>query len=230
VADATLDEAAMLATFCYEIRQPLTYLIASLDSLRHAWAATSSEATARVLGWIDRASAGARHIDTLVRDAEPVFTVTRAQLIDLARLVDGALDIVEAEVQRRARLERALAPVAVFADATRLRQLILNLIMNAWMALPDGDADLHRIRVRVARRDGRAVLEVEDSGVADELGRAAAEPFFVTQHEGPRSASGWPSASASCTAARACSSSPPAATAELSCAPSSPPARSHERA
>jgi two-component system C4-dicarboxylate transport sensor histidine kinase DctB len=159
------DDLTALTALCHEVHQPLTYLIASLDSLRHALAGSSSLAAASVLRWIDRASASAEYIGKLVDDAGPVYSVARAQRVDLGVLVDGTLDIVLGEVQRRARLERALSPaVWVFADETRLRQVVLNLVMAAWLSLPDGQADRRRIVVRVERVAARAVVEVEDDG------------------------------------------------------------------
>lgn len=185
--DDSPDDLTALTALCHEVHQPLTYLIASLDSLRHALAGSSSLTVAPVRRWIDRASASAEHIGKLVGDAGPVYTVSCAQRVDLGALVDGTLDIVLGEVQQRAQLERALAPsVCVFADETRLRQVVLNLVMSAWLSLPEGQAERHCICVRVERHEARAVVEVEDDGpgLPDELLSSVAAPYFTTRQDG----------------------------------------------
>jgi signal transduction histidine kinase len=164
-SDDRTDEVTALAALSHEVHQPLTYLIASLDSLRHSLDTSTLEGAAQLRCWIDRASASAEHIGKLVSDAGPVYAVSRAQRLDLATVVGSTLDIVVGEVERRARLERELAPdVCVFTDETRLRQVVLNLVMNAWLALPDRQAARHRIIVRAEQFESRAIIEVEDDG------------------------------------------------------------------
>jgi signal transduction histidine kinase len=192
--DDKSDEVTALAALSHEVHQPLTYLIASLDSLRHSLLASTVDGAEQLRLWIDRASASAKHIGKLVSDAGPVYSVARAQRLDLATVVGSTLDIVVAEVERRARLERQLSPgICVFTDETRLRQVVLNLVMNAWLSLPDREAAgahvkpaRHRIIVRVEELSSRAIIEVEDdgSGVTDELLSRVAAPYFTTLQQG----------------------------------------------
>jgi len=183
----TSDALNPLAALSHEVHQPLTYLIASLDSLRHALADASSGRVVQLRCWIERATASAEHIGRLVNDAGPVYQVTRAQRLDLGAVVHQTLDIVVGEVRRRARLDRELLPnVCVFADETRLRQVILNLVMNALLALPEGQPARHHIVVRVESIGSRALVEVEDDGPCDpdEPLRRFAAPFFTTEQDG----------------------------------------------
>ena len=63
----------------------------------------------------------------------------------------------------------------------RLRELLINLIFNAVDALPHGGA----IHLRVKTEDGRAVIEVADSGIGMslEVQKRVFEPFFTTKGE-----------------------------------------------
>jgi signal transduction histidine kinase len=49
----------------------------------------------------------------------------------------------------------------VDADASRLKQVVVNLLDNAIKYTPEGG----EVRVSVTRRDGRAILEVADNGI-----------------------------------------------------------------
>ncbi|MGH2570970.1 MAG: sensor histidine kinase, partial [bacterium] len=70
-------------------------------------------------------------------------------------------------------------PVPVLANATTLGQLVLNLILNACEAQPDGG----EVEIRVGAAAGRASLTVEDRGPG--LGPGVAErvfePFFSSK-------------------------------------------------
>jgi PAS domain S-box-containing protein len=83
-------------------------------------------------------------------------------------------------------------PVSVRADPSQLEQVLVNLVVNAREAMPEGG----RLEVRVSRRKnpesglagggGLAVLEVSDSGVGmnEETQRRVFDPFFTTKEHG----------------------------------------------
>jgi signal transduction histidine kinase len=169
--DEGLDDISALAALCHEVEQPLISLLASLDAVRDALAAVSNDGVAEAIGWIDRARGNGEHIGRLVSDGGPVYRVTSAQRLDLGALVDDTLDLALGEVQRHAELERVLAPsVCVFADGTRLRQVVLSLVMSASQARPADPEARHRIIVRVENVESRAIVEVEDDGPSRALG------------------------------------------------------------
>ena len=64
----------------------------------------------------------------------------------------------------------------------RIREVMTNLIFNAVDALPSGG----RIHLRVVAEDGRAIVEVIDSGMgmSAEVQARVFEPFFTTKGEG----------------------------------------------
>jgi CheY-like chemotaxis protein len=79
-------------------------------------------------------------------------------LAALARRVVSTFEVIGEAKNHRLRLE--LAEVWVDADATRLEQVLANLITNALKYTPAGS----EIRIRVAHEGGTALLEVRDNG------------------------------------------------------------------
>jgi Na+/proline symporter/nitrogen-specific signal transduction histidine kinase len=84
--------------------------------------------------------------------------------LDLVELVRHAADTtIELLRDKRAQLVLDLpeTPVRVLADADRLTQVMLNLIVNAAKFVPE---DLGRIDIRLRTRPGSVVVEVQDNG------------------------------------------------------------------
>ena len=118
----------------------------------------------------------------------------RAQTIDAAaRLVDaralfrGALP---ANTRLDYELEPGLAPVTV--DAAQLELALLNLIINARDAMPDGG----RIVLKGRNLGDQVVISVSDDGegMTEEVLSRALEPFFTTKGGGKGSGMGLPQA------------------------------------
>lgn len=84
------------------------------------------------------------------------------------------------------RLELAPEPVVVEGDRGQLHQVILNLVLNARDAMPEGGT----IWVRTELRDQEAVVSVTDTGagIPEEIRHRIFDPFFTTK--GPEKGSG----------------------------------------
>jgi two-component system nitrogen regulation sensor histidine kinase GlnL len=83
-------------------------------------------------------------------------------------------------------VEIALQPpkngLLVQADAMKLEQVLLNVLLNGLEAMPDGG----RLTVRGKREDGAASIEVTDTGpgIPDDLQRRIFDPYFTTKSTG----------------------------------------------
>ena len=105
--------------------------------------------------------------------------------VDLNRLVQEALELLAIRSSRKGiELVRDLAPTLpeLTADPSQLRQVIVNLAVNASQAMPDGG----RLVLRTLSRDERVLLVVEDEGVgmSDDVKRQIFVPFFTTKDVG----------------------------------------------
>jgi two-component system cell cycle sensor histidine kinase/response regulator CckA len=117
--------------------------------------------------------------------------VAREQ-IDLREIVDDTLDALRRSLPLRAKLDwfAPSEPVWVDADATQLRQVVMNLITNACESLPREGGEvailLHAPEPASPEASRHVEIEVRDTGCgvdAAALGRVF-DPFFTTKGAG----------------------------------------------
>ncbi|MEO6951597.1 MAG: PAS domain S-box protein [Polyangia bacterium] len=194
VADRLASVGTLAGGVAHEINNPLAYLTANLDLVADGLrAATNAATTAQLSEWaklVSEARDGAERIGKVVRGLMPFSTPERDRrtVIALEPALDGCIDLVFSEIRHRARLERTYGPVPrVLADEGRLRQVFVNLLNNAAVAIPEGNREANEIHVTTSTdAEGRAVIEFRDTGRGMEphvLGRVF-EPFFTTKAVG----------------------------------------------
>jgi CheY-like chemotaxis protein len=100
-------------------------------------------------------------------------------------VLDNALTLAANELRHRARVVKALTTVpAVRGNEARLTQVLVNLLINAAQAMPEGEADRHAITISSSvDGSGRVCLEVRDEGcgIAPEVLPRIFDPFFTTK-------------------------------------------------
>ncbi|HET7530528.1 MAG TPA: HAMP domain-containing sensor histidine kinase [Mycobacteriales bacterium] len=170
----------LASTIGHELRNPLGVLSNALYLLRGDVGPAPNDATKRHLAAAEREVSAATVIvsDLLefARQRDPVLLD-----VDLAPLVEEALSVLPpptgVEVTTDVR-----PGVTVRADRDQLRQLLLNLVSNAYQAMPEGG----RVSVGAVAGDGIVRLWVSDSGegIADEAKEKLFEPFFTTKARG----------------------------------------------
>jgi two-component system cell cycle sensor histidine kinase/response regulator CckA len=110
--------------------------------------------------------------------------VPERRIVDLNDIVREAASLLERLVRSDIRVTLALAqPLpAVAADLAQLKQVVLNLALNARDAMPDGGT----LTIETTVSGEFVVLRVRDSGMGmDAATRSRAlEPFFTTKPEG----------------------------------------------
>jgi len=162
--DANRRKDAFLATLAHELRNPLAPIRTGLDLMQ----ALRGDAAAceRPLQIMDRQL---RHLVRLVDDLLDVSRISRGKIqlkqerLDLAEVVDAALEITESGLDRddcRICLSVPTEPLPVAGDRVRLVQVIANLLNNAAKFTdPSG-----RIALRVVPQRDRVEIRIEDDG------------------------------------------------------------------
>ncbi len=193
LADRMASTGTLAATIAHDINNPVTVVASgvefALGELRRLLPDDRSEAANEVIEALDDARVAAQSVAAIVRElrvfarAEDDETVP----VDVASVVESTLRIVHNEVRARARLEIALAPVPCVKGArSRLGQVIMNLVVNATQAIPEGSPQEHRVTIRTREEGAEVIIEVEDTGagMSDEVRSRIFEPFFTTKPVG----------------------------------------------
>jgi hypothetical protein len=107
------------------------------------------------------------------------------QPVDVNAMVEETLMLAELPLSsRKVRVETALCEAAVYVwgDSGKLQQVLMNLVLNARDAMPDG-GDL---AIRTIQSNGDVVVEVQDSGsgIPMEQIHKIYDPFFTTKDTG----------------------------------------------
>jgi two-component system, NtrC family, sensor histidine kinase HydH len=180
----------LAAGMAHELRNPLTAAKAVLQLTDRP--ADLSERDLQVLKQEVRRLE--QSVQTVLDFARPPQPEKRP--VDLRQLMHEAGELVS----RRAQLQRILVdyvppddPITVVADATQLRQVLLNLILNALDAVSrDGVVRLELQSEPAAtvtsddRKGGRVVIRVRDSGpgLPVQIGERIFDPFISTKEIG----------------------------------------------
>jgi len=103
--------------------------------------------------------------------------------IDVPAWFSELLPFLQRLVPERVRFEHAMEGLgAIEIDPNELEQVVLNLVVNAVGAMPDGGV----LTLRCRCVDHRMLLEAEDTGIGmpADLHERVFEPFFTTRAEG----------------------------------------------
>jgi PAS domain S-box-containing protein len=188
-ADRMASIGTLAAGVAHEINNPLAYVMMTLEVLARDLMKKSGD-NHEHLEDIERMQEGCDRIRAIVRD---LLTFSRHHEesfapVDVNRIVTSSVNIVRHAVKHRAQLVLDLAPnlPAVRGDDNGLSQVIVNLVVNAAQAIPEGNPELHTVRVTTESDERRVTIRVTDdgSGIAPDLVSRIFEPFFSTKAPG----------------------------------------------
>ncbi|MFG1424831.1 sensor histidine kinase [Roseixanthobacter glucoisosaccharinicivorans] len=178
---ATLGEAA--AVIAHEIRNPLGIIKTSTELVRRKTQMAPGEDRLMmfVLDEVNR-------IERLVRELLDYARPTQCQHVPVELVSDVVRPVLGFAAPELERRQVTLAvrlpdiPVPVMGDADRLHQALLNLLLNAVEAAPQGG----HIIARVALESDGVRIEIEDNGpgVAPEMRDRVFEPFVTSKVNG----------------------------------------------
>ena len=191
----------LAAGICHEINNPLTFVVANVHVIESAIAGWreqlreqgSVELAGRTLQAEEALSdlrKGAERIRRIVADLG-AFGRTNEEpraAIDVRESIEWSLRVAAAQLRPRARVVRDLRPVPpVRASDTKLAQVLINLLVNAAQAIPEGNPQGNTVRVATdTDPSGRVLIAVQDSGsgIPPEIVAQIFDPFFTTKHPG----------------------------------------------
>jgi signal transduction histidine kinase len=187
----------LTASIGHELRTPLSIVSANVQFARKALGDAIKQPGTR------QASVSLQEVEAALLDAEEgaqrlidiadsILLSSRSEPgdrepVDLAHVLHSVLRLTRSEAIHRARLLIAQsAKPRIYGSATRVGQVLLNLVLNALQALPDRPIERNEVKLSLDERDGRAIVEVADNGVGIEPGNLSHifDPFFTTKKKG----------------------------------------------
>jgi two-component system, NtrC family, sensor histidine kinase HydH len=181
-ADRLSAVGQLAASLAHEIRNPLASIEGAANIIRSISA--SPEIREGSLHIIQKECQRVNHLLTdlldFARPRPPEF-----RPVDLPRLIDSVFALVGPNAQlQHVTLKKTVvnAPASLESDPEQLKQVLLNLVINAIQAMPRGG----EIAVTVDVSAGAAVISVRDqgTGVAPEHLDRIFDPFFTTKESG----------------------------------------------
>ncbi len=201
LSDRMASIGTLAAGVAHEINNPLTYILANLHVLgrRAEQALAQLDATGQAapdkfrsgdtLDLLRETADGARRVRDIARDLKTFSRSSdEVQPVEISQVLDSSVRMAINEIRHRATLERDYgdAPL-IMANASRLGQVFLNLIVNAAQAITEGAADENTVALRTATGDdGWAEISVRDtgSGIPNKLLERIFEPFVTMKPVG----------------------------------------------
>lgn len=186
-AQQALALAEITTLLAHEIRNPLGSMELFTGLLEEAVA--DSPETRQ---WVNHLRAGLRSLSATVNNVLQFHAQGSVQRVpvDLDRLLGEVTEFLLPVARQRGhqiQYENAIGRVSVPADSNRLKQVFLNLALNAFRAMPPGGT--LRIRLGWAPQfpGGLVRVEVQDQGrgIAPELLEKIYEPGFTTTPGSP---------------------------------------------
>jgi signal transduction histidine kinase len=172
----------LTAGIVHDVKNPLAVIKGMAELLEEDF--SDPDETRRELRVIrDSADKASRIVSDLLKFARQ--SSSELQPHDLRETVDASLRLTDFLLrQAHVKVAKNLpsTPVMVNYDPQQIEQVLINMIHNAIQAMPDRGS----LQVRLARNDGNAFLDIQDSGsgIAPQNLKRIFDPFFTTKPEG----------------------------------------------
>jgi signal transduction histidine kinase len=177
----------LAASVAHEVGNPLGAIDIQLQLLQEDIAAIDGELAEKVSRRVQIARVEMRRLDGIVQNflrfsRPPALHLRQMSPNDLLRHIFALVEpeAREHDIDLTLALDESLPTIEV--DENQLSQALLNLLINAFQAVPDGS----RILLRSCRHGDEIVLEIQDSGhgIPEEDLERVFEFYYTTKDEG----------------------------------------------
>ena len=184
-ADRLAAVGQLAASVAHEVGNPLTAIRSTMQYLEGSFPeeGPKQKLITGLISEVDRINETLGNLLSLTRSDE--FHPEEIHLSELLRKTRQLVEIQARKAAIHIELPASSSSLVLWGDRNQLRQLFLNLILNAFQAMPEGG----RIEIDAGQAEdpGRqARITIADQGVGipqDQLQKIF-DPFFTTKHEG----------------------------------------------
>ena len=181
--EAEKTKAAFVSNVSHEFRTPLNMIIGLIDLVTETPEIYGGSLTPALLDDLEIVRRNCEHLSTMINDVldlsrlEAKRVALHMTFTDLTQIIDQALTVVRPLIEKKGLALRVdLDPDLreVYCDATRIRQVILNLVSNAARFTEIGS-----ITVKAIQKGNEAMVSVIDTGpgIREEEAVRIFEPF-----------------------------------------------------
>ena len=181
-ADRLTSLGELSAAVVHEVRNPLASIKGAVEILEDEIAPDSPRCE-----FAEIAKREVERLDNLIGDflrfARPAQPSTApADLTEIVRSTAAFIGSRAAAQNVQIELQLALDLPLIHVDAEQIKQVLLNLTINALQAMPHGG----QMKLRTALDKETAAVEVEDTGggVSESVAGRIFDPFFTTKEKG----------------------------------------------
>ena len=174
----------LVGTTTHEFNNVLmTVLNYAKMGMRHRDQETRDKALEKILAAAERAARITNSVLGMARNRSNAMEPTNLQ-----QLIDDSLVLLERELNKyRISLEKDFPDVPlVRANGNQIQQVLLNLLINARQAMPDGGTIILRLQHHPDQQMVAIIIRDSGSGIAQEKLPRIFDPFFSTK-SGPDS-------------------------------------------
>lgn len=195
VQHANQEKNRFISVISHELRIPMTSIRGYTDLLRQQVVGPINE---QQRSFLDTIRNNVDRMAALVSDLSDISRIESGRLkleprwLTLAQLVEETTMSLRPKLDEKGhQLYTEIAPdlPEIFADPTRVSQVLTNLLTNAIKYTPGGGS----IWVRARQQEGFIYVEVQDSGIgiAPEDQKRLFEQFFRSEDQAVREEQGW---------------------------------------
>lgn len=163
------DQGQLIAAITQNLRQPVNYLASYTDLLR---AESAGVLDATQLGYLDRIQSSVDRMRAMLDDLTRAASLyngarLRREAVDLSEVIDSAVNAASSLLREKSinfRIDLPNPLPAITANADALRQVLVDLLCNAFTVTPEGGTVTLRARVEENGAGPALLLQVKDSG------------------------------------------------------------------
>lgn len=181
----------MSSQVAHEVRNPLSSISLNVELLREEFESLAQSSDPAKLKEADSLlKAIEKEVDRLVELAGDYLKFSRLpqhnkKLTNLDELCTALFGFLKEEARRRhikIAFEKNANPHYASVDPKQIEQALLNLVKNAFDAMPEGG----KVHAGIREEDGAAIIFIRDEGIGmdEETLKKVFDPFFTTKEKG----------------------------------------------
>lgn len=189
----------MASGIAHEINNPMAYIQANVEFVKNelddldTYFKESPQLLARFEEMREAlldTLGGSVRVRTIVQDLKSLSHSSENETlksIDIIPIIESSIAIIRKNLETKAALIIRLqnTPLALFSEG-RLGQVVLNLLVNAVQAIPEGAPEKNEIRIRSEATEREVLIHICDSGngIPEKIQKKIFDPFFTTKPAG----------------------------------------------